>query len=503
VKTYGKVYLVGAGPGDPGLFTVKGMQCLKKADVVLYDYLVQEKLLSYVHERAEIIYVGKKAGRHILEQEKINELLVKKAKEGKTVVRLKGGDPFVFGRGAEEALELVKRGIPFEVVPGVTAAVAVSAYAGIPLTHRDFNSTLIFVTGHENPLKEKSAVHWSELASGTGTLVIFMGVKNLPLITGALIKYGKSGETPVAVVYRGTFPDQIVVTGTLRDIAGRVEEEKMKSPALVIIGEVVSLREKLNWYESLPLFGKRIVITRSSGQAGKLAALLDEMGAETVEIPVISIKSVDDYKTIDTAVERINDYDWLIFTSVNGVRMFFERFFLLNDIRDLSGVKLAAIGPATKKELEALHVKVDFLPSEYVAECFTDEFIRDYEIKERKFLLISSDKARDHILKTFTQLGGHCTALIGYKTSAGKLSREEFNEKINGLSIDWITFTSSSTVKNFFKLYGGKKRFKIASIGPVTSASVRDAGFSPDVEADEHTIPGLVKAILMFYGGRE
>jgi len=516
VKTEGKVYLVGAGPGDPGLFTVRGVHCLQNADVLLYDNLVPEKLLSYVNESAEKFYVGKKAGRHTLSQDKINALLVKKAREGKIVVRLKGGDPFIFGRGGEEALELVKNDVPFEVVPGVTAASAVSAYAGIPLTHRDFASSLAFVTGHENPLKEKSAIRWAELAAGAGTLVVFMGVKNLQVIAEALMKYGKSEKTPVAVIRRGTFPDQKVITGTLGDIAGRAEEENLQPPALVVIGGVVSLREKLNWYESRLLFGKRIVVTRSRAQASTLVAMLEELGAETIEIPIIKIAAVEDYSALDEAVGRVADYDWLIFTSVNGVQIFFERFFSQRDtsprdtsprdtsprdIRGLSGVKLAAIGPATKKELESFHLLVDFQPREYVAECFTDEFIQRYRVKNRKFLLISSDRARDHIEKTFTEHDGLCTVIVGYRTIAGEAGRAEIERELEGRSVDWVTFTSSSTVNNFFKLYRGEKRFKIASIGPITSQAIRDAGFSPDVEAREHTIPGLVEAMLGFYGG--
>ncbi len=501
--TKGKVYLVGAGPGDPGLFTVKGVRCLEKADVVLYDYLVHKKLLNYVQEKADIIYVGKKAGNHTLEQEKINTLMIEKAKEGKIVVRLKGGDPFIFGRGAEEALELAKNNIPFEIIPGITAAIAVSAYAGIPLTYREFNSTLTFVTGHEDPFKEKSAIHWKELAATTGTLVIFMGVKNLAVIAKTLIEYGKSAETPVAVVYHGTFPDQKTVTGTLGNIALCAEKEKIKSPALVIIGEVVTLREKLNWYESLPLFGKKILITRSRRQAGKLSALLDEFGAETIEIPVIRIEPVDDYNALDIAIEQIHNYNWLIFTSVNGVHAFFERFLRKNDIRNLAGIKLASIGPATKKEIESFHLKVDFTPTEYVAECFTEEFIKHYEVKNKKFLLISSDKARDHIQRTFSLHGGDCTVIIGYKTVTSESNEEELNTKTKSQRIDWVTFTSSSTVKNFFKLYKGDKNFKIASIGPITSQTIRDSGFLPDVEAKEHTIPGLVNAILGFHGGKK
>ncbi len=502
MMTGGKVYLVGAGPGDPGLFTVKGVRCLQNADVLLYDYLVPKKLLSYMNENAEKIYVGKKAGSHTLKQDQINNLLVKKAQEGKTVVRLKGGDPFIFGRGGEEALALAKRGVSFEVVPGVTAAAAVPAYAGIPLTHRDFVSSVTFVTGHENPLKERSVVNWSGLAAVSGTLVFFMGVKNLPAIAETLMKYGKSEKTPVAVIRRGTFPDQEVIIGTLQNIARRADEENLRPPALVVIGEVVALREKLNWYESGPLFGKKIVVTRSRPQASTFVAMLEELGAEAIEIPVIRIEPVDDYSLLDDAAERIQDYDWLIFTSVNGVHMFFEHFFYRRDIRDLYGVKLAVIGPVTKKELEAFHVKVDFQPSEYVAECFTGEFIRQHEIKNKKFLFVSSDKARDHIEKTIRLLGGRCDAIVGYRTVSGELDQKEFDRQFNGRSVDWVTFTSSSTVKNFFRLYRGEKRFKIASIGPVTSKAVCDAGFSIDLEAKEHTIPGLVEALLGFYGGK-
>ena len=498
----GKVYLIGAGPGDPGLITVKGLKCLKEADVVLYDHLVHRRLVQDAREGAESIYVGKEAGKHTLPQNTINKLLIARAKTGKVVARLKGGDPLLFGRGGEEALAMAKSGVKFEFVPGVTAATAVPAYAGIPVTHRDFTSTIAFVTGHESPSKGNSSIQWSKIATGIGTLIFFMGVKNLKSIAETLIQNGRDENTPTAVIQWGTLPGQRVVTGNLSNIVQRAERENMKPPALIVVGEVVKLRRKLNWFESKPLFGKKIVVTRSRAQASKLVELLEENGAETIEIPTIAIKNPEDYDPLDKAVREIGTFSWIIFTSANGVTAFFTRYFLLKkDIRDLYGVKLAAIGPATKNEIESFHLCVDFQPTEYVAECFTKEFLQQHDVREKNVLLVCSDKARDYIETELTRHGAQFTAVVGYRTVSSEREVDDITTLFQTKKVDLVTFTSSSTVKNFFSLYKGEKNFEIASIGPITSKTATEMGFAPDIESDEHTIPGLVSAITNYYKG--
>lgn len=500
----GMVYLIGAGPGDPGLITVKGLKCLKRADVVLYDHLVHRGLLQDVKEGAETIYVGKKLGEHQHPQDQINELMVARSMQGKIVARLKGGDPLIFGRGGEEALALAGSGVQFEIVPGVSAAAAVPVYAGIPVTHRDLTSTLAFITGHQAASKTDPEIPWQNISTGIGTLVFFMGTKNLKDIVEALVRHGKEETAPAAVIQWGTLPAQKVVTGNLGNIVQRSEQENLKPPALIVVEEVVKLRERLNWFESKPLFGKKIVVTRSRTQANKLVELLEESGAETIEIPTIAIAHPEDRGLLDNVMREIHAFDWIIFTSVNGDKAFFDRYFnLKKDMRDLHGIKLAAIGPATKEEVESLHVCVDFQPTKYVAECFVEEFVRQHDVQKRSILLVSSDKARDYMEKELTRRGARCTAIVGYRTVPGGMLSEDIASLFNNEKVDLVTFTSSSTVRNFFALYGGKKNFKVASIGPVTSKTATEIGFAPDIETKEHTIQGLVNAIQDHYRGME
>ena len=500
----GKVYLTGAGPGDPQLISVKGLKYLKRAEVVVYDNLVNKKLLKNVKNGAEVIYVGKKSGQHTLDQHLINKLLIEKAKMGKVVIRLKGGDPFIFGRGAEEALALSESGVDFEVIPGITSATAVPAYAGIPLTHRGITSTVAFITGHETPLKNESSIDWSKISTGLGTLIFFMGAKTLKNIVDNLINYGRDEDTLVAVVRWGTLPKQKVITATLKNIVKIVERKKINPPALIIVGEVIKLREKLNWFESKPLFGKKIIVTRSRTQASKLVDLLEEYGAEAVEIPSIKFEYPEEFHSLDEVINKINEFEWLIFTSVNGVKSFFKRFFYLEkDIRELSHLKTASIGPATKEEIESFYLKVDFQPSEYIAECFIKEFVKEHDVKNKNILLIRADKARDYVEKELINSGANISSVIGYRTLLEDSKPSEVLEIFERGEVDWITFTSSSTVRNFFSMYQGSKIFKIASIGPITSKTIRESGFSSDVEAEEHTIPGLVKAILDYYRGQK
>ncbi|MGR3294637.1 MAG: uroporphyrinogen-III C-methyltransferase, partial [Candidatus Bathyanammoxibius sp.] len=367
-----KVYLVGSGPGDPGLITVRGAECIKKADIIIYDHLVSKELLKYAKEGAEIIYVGKEGSRHTLEQDQINDLIVKMVGQEKTVVRLKGGDPFVFGRGGEEAMCLVERGIVFEVVPGITAAIAAPAYAGIPVTHRDYTSTLGLITGHENPNKGGSALPWDKLSTAVGTICIYMGVKNLPYIVGELVKNGRPKETPVAIIRWGTTSRQETVVGTLEDI---VEKSKdISPPAITVVGEVVKLREHLNWFETRPLYGRTVVVTRARDQASDFARELEELGATVIEFPTIKIAEPADISPLDEALKNLGSFHWVVFTSVNGVDAFFRRLSHLGmDARELKGVKICAIGPATADEVGRYMLKVDCQPSKYVAEAVLEE----------------------------------------------------------------------------------------------------------------------------------
>ncbi len=499
-----KVYLVGAGPGDPGLITVKGLECIKRADVIIYDYLVSKEFLKGARRGAEIIYVGKQGSRHTLEQEEINELIVKKAKEGKVVVRLKGGDPYVFGRGGEEALRLVEEGIPFEEVPGVTAAIAAPAYAGIPVTHRTYTSTLGMITGHEDPTKGGSALPWDKLATAVGTLVIYMGVKNLPYIVGELLKYGRTKDTPVAVIRWGTTGEQEAVVGTLEDIVERTRH--LEPPAITIVGEVVRLREKLNWFENRPLFGKTIVVTRARDQASDFARELEDMGARVIEFPTISIVEPEDFSPMDKAIREIDTFHWLVFTSVNGVESFFNRLFCLGkDARWLKGVRICAIGPATAEEVRRYAIRVDCQPAKYVAEEVLEELKRQEPggLAGKRVLMPRADIARSFLPQELKKLGAEAVDLVAYRTVLAEPASQEGTllERLQKEEVDIVTFTSSSTVRNFVEIIGkenlGKVNGKVcfASIGPITTKTAQELGLNITIEAKEYTIPGLVSAI--------
>jgi uroporphyrinogen III methyltransferase/synthase len=503
-----KVYLVGAGPGDPGLITVRGKQCIQNADVIIYDYLASPALLNYARKSAELIYVGKKGGDHTLSQEKINALIVKKAKSGGIVCRLKGGDPFIFGRGGEEAEVLFKEELSFEVVPGVTSAIAAAAYAGIPLTHRQLTSTLAFITGHEDPDKEETSINWSSLASGIGTLVFFMGVKNLPNITRNLMDHGKSADTPVALIQWGTTPSQKTVTGTLDKIAEKARAAGMKAPAIIVIGEVVHLRNKLKWFEQRPLLGKRIVVTRARQQASDLVGLLSNLGAECLEYPTIKIMPPKDLDPVKQAVENLTVYDWIVFTSVNGVDYFFEQLFAAGkDVRALGRMKTAAIGPATAGRLREFGLTSDIIPRTYRAESVIEAF-KDEQLKNKKILLPRAAEARPILPKELKKMGAQVDEIPAYETLKVTESTAGLVQQLEDRRIDLITFTSSSTVKNFKALLPSENFKKliqgvtIASIGPITSDTAAEMGFEVQITADSYTIPGLVEAILQHYQKR-
>jgi len=483
-------YLIGAGPGDPSLITVKGQKILARADVILYDHLASERLLDLAPLHAEKIYVGKKRARHEVTQEEISAMLVDRAGRGLTVVRLKGGDPFIFGRGGEEMEALASAGLPFEIVPGVTTPLGIAAYTGVPLTHREHSSTVTFVTGHN-----VEAIDWSKIGASE-TIILFMGLINFPAIAEALIDKGRSPQTPAMAVRWATRPDQETIVGTLADLPQRLTDAGMKPPATIVIGEVVSLRDKFNWYERLPLFGQRIVVTRDRSQASELAEPLEALGAEALLLPVIEIREPSDPQPLDDAIARLESYDWLIFTSANGVRHFVAR--LDQSSRDLRNLKarICAIGPATKAAVEALHIKVDLMPKEYVAESLVEAFAKE-NLQFRRILLPRAAVARDLVPRELARRGATVDVVEAYRTVA-PADLADRARAILDRQPHWITFTSSSTVTNFIAAAGGEalRQMKIASIGPITSATLREHGFEPTVEARPHTIEGLVEAIL-------
>jgi uroporphyrinogen III methyltransferase/synthase len=501
----GKVYLVGAGPGDPELITVKGLECIKQADVLIYDFLASPSLLKHASEDTEIIYVGKKGGDHTLSQDRINSLIVEKAKSGSIVTRLKGGDPFIFGRGGEEAEVLITAGIPFEIVPGVTSAIAAPAYAGIPLTHRKFTSTLAFVTGHEDPSKEESSIDWASLVRGIGTIVFLMGVKNLPHITDRLLSHGMDPDTPVALVRWGTTARQSTVTGTVGTIAERAKAVGLKPPAIIVVGDVVKLRETMKWYENRPLMGRSIVVTRAREQASELVKHLSDLGAECIECPTIKVAPPDDITPLDTAIDNLSSYAWLIFTSVNGVNFFFNRLFEKNkDVRDLTHVRTAVIGPATAKRLFDFGLKSDIVPESYRAESVVKAFAKE-DIIGKKILLPRAKEARPILPLELTRMGAVVDEVEAYCTKAVKDDADFILKRLEERTIDMITFTSSSTVKNFHAFLPPKsfdsliQGVTIASIGPITADTARNLGFDVHIVAESYTIPGLCRAIQQYY----
>ncbi|MDP2916912.1 MAG: uroporphyrinogen-III C-methyltransferase [Dehalococcoidia bacterium] len=499
----GKVYLVGAGPGDPGLITVKAAECLRRADVVVYDHLADEQLLELASPGAERIYAGKTATEHAREQDEINQLLVTRAKEGKTVVRLKGGDPFVLGRGGEEAEALAKNGIPFEIVPGISSAIAVPAYAGIPVTHRGVASSFAVITGHEDPGKESSSINWHKLATGVDTLVFLMGMQNLPKIRAQLVEHGRPADTPVAVIKEGTKPEQRTITGTLGNIVAKVKEAGLSAPAIIVVGEVVKLRDKIRWFDNRPLFGKRVLVTRARHQASVLSRLLAERGAEPIELPSIEIRPVDDTSELDRAVLNLGSYHWLLFTSVNGVDAFFNRLGKLGlDARAFCGINIGAIGSATAEALETRGIRADYVP-----EVFTSDGIiaglKSYDVKGKRFLLPRADIADKELVQGLTGLGAEVREIASYRTVPAKDTASRVKELLQAGQIDVITFTSSSTVSRLMAALGKPKPdlggTVITCIGPKTAQTAAGYGLKVDILAKEHTIPGLVTAIEEYF----
>jgi uroporphyrinogen III methyltransferase / synthase len=503
----GKVYLVGAGPGDPELITVKGARCIAEADVLIYDYLAAEALLDRARPTCECIYVGKQGGDHTMAQEEINRLIVAKARTGKIVTRLKGGDPFIFGRGGEEAEVLVSAGIVFEIVPGVTSAIAAPAYAGIPLTHRQFTSTVAFVTGHEDPTKTESNIDWESLARGAGTLVFLMGVKNLPHIVERLRRCGRPAETPAALVRWGTTLRQQTVAGTLADIVDRSRDAGMRAPAVIIVGEVVRLRSALQWFECRPLFGKRIVVTRARAQASDLVRRLNELGAECLECPAIRVVAPESWGPLDAAIKALPSYDWLIFTSVNGVDYFFERLSAQGlDVRALGHLSTAAIGPATAERLRCFGLNTDILPQTYQAESMVAAFAA-VPVRDKHILLPRAKEARPVLPQQLRQMGAQVDEVPAYRTVQADLDGDRLVAALRENTFDVVTFTSSSTVHNFKALLTEADQDRVrgaavACIGAITAETAQRLGFKVDIVADVFTIEGLCDAIVKYYQPR-
>lgn len=502
----GIVYLVGAGPGDPGLITVRALELIRRADCLVYDYLANEAFLAEASPTAERLYVGKKGGDHTLPQKDINQLLVDKAREGKTVVRLKGGDPYIFGRGGEEAQELRRHGVAFEVVPGISSAIAVPAYAGIPLTHRQHASLVSFITGHEDPTKKESAIPWEVLAASPGTLVFLMGVKNLPDICRELISRGKSADTPAAVIHRGTTPAQQTVAGTLADIAAKVQEAGLAPPAIFVVGGVVSLRPELNWFETRPLWGKRILVTRSRQQASAFVGVLTEYGAHCLEAPTIDIQPPDDgYAALDAAIRRLEDFQWLIFTSPNGVAAFFERLLRgKRDIRALGGCQLAAIGAATAQALREHGLVADVVPADFRAEALAASLVPLVQPGQR-LLLPRAQEAREVLPQELARRGVSVLVAPSYKAVPPPALPPATAAALQEGDVDVLTFASSSTVTNFVRLVGQEQfdtlaaKAVIAAIGPVTAQTLAKFGHSPQIQPSTYTIPALAAAIVEYF----
>ena len=481
------VYLVGAGAGDTGLLTLKAAEVLKMADVVIYDRLADDSILNFC-AGAKKIYVGKESGKHTLKQEEINQLLVDEARKNKIVVRLKGGDPFVFGRGGEEALYLRENNLPFEIIPGVTSAIAVPAYAGIPVTHRGIATSFAVVTGHEDPTKPESTINWEKLATAVDTLIFLMGVANLPQIVSKLIEHGRAPDTPAALIRWGTKPAQKVLLTTLAEAPSK----KISPPAIFVVGEVVNLREQLKWFETKILFGKKILVTRARSQTSKLSRALQNLGAEVIECPTIKIvPPSDDFTAIDAAIKNLRGFDWIIFTSANGVDKFFERLRLYGlDARALN--KVAAIGSATAEKLLNFGIIADIVPKDFIAESLADS-LKEL-VNGQKVLLARAEVAREVLPEALKNFGAEVTIVPAYKTVS------EVPAQINFDSIDLITFTSSSTAENFIAAYGVEPLQKIpsAAIGTITAQTLENFGVKPAIVAKEFTIDGLVEAIKNF-----
>ena len=503
MKTTATVYLVGAGPGDAGLLTLRGAEVLRRADAVLYDVLVNPELLRFAPPAAELICRGKRASANAMPQAELNALMIARAREGKCVVRLKSGDPYVFGRGGEEAEELAAANVPFEVVPGVSSIIAGPNYAGIPLTHRDHCSSFTVFAGHDDPDNEETELRYDQIAQIPGTKVVLMGMKRLREWAESLVAHGLPAETPVAMIEWGTTGRQRSIAGTLAGIAALAEAKKLSPPVVTVIGDVVKLRKKLNWFENRPLFGQRIVVTRAREQAGELTRPLQELGADVLEIPTIKTALPTRKQGVVDALLGLNAYDWLVFTSPNGVTAFFDLFFKrFHDMRDLGGARIAAVGPGTAARLQGLHLQVDLMPGEALASKIAEAFAKFESIENLKICLLRAEVANPDLPKALEEMGAIVDDVACYKTVPETEDATGAAAKLLEDGADWVTFTSGSTVENFhrrFNLPNLLKKFpqiKLATIGPETTKTLAVLGLQPAVEANDHTVDGLVKALL-------
>jgi len=497
-----KVYIVGAGPGDIGLLTVKGLKCLQKAEVVVYDFHLNAQVLNYIDHDAELIYAGKRGGQHTMTQDEINATLVQKAKEGKTICRLKGGDPFVFGRGGEEAEVLSKEGIEFEIVPGISSAVAAPAYAGIPLTHRAYSSSLAIVPGYEDVTKKESSIDWSRLATGVGTIVFLMAVKNITRVCQKLVENGRAPDTPVAVIRWGTRADQTTLTGDLSTIPAIVRENEIKPPAVMVVGDVVRLRDTLKWYEERPLFGQRILVTREHSLGFEP---LEELGAEIIEFHTVKIVPPESWDELDRAIDAIQSYDWLILTSGNGVHYFFRRLFEKGiDIRQLKGIKICAIGSKTASMINKFGINVDLVPEKFKAEGLIKSFEEHYGeagLKNVRFLLPRAEVAREVFPDRIRELGGTIDVPAAYRAIKPESHGRRLKRFLKEGRITIATFTSAATFINFMEIMGDDAEallqdVAISVIGPVTAQAIEKAGLKVSIMPEEATIEAMVNEII-------
>ncbi len=502
----GKVYIVGAGPGDIGLFTVKGLKCLQKAEAVVYDFHLNAQVLNYIKHDAEFIYAGKRGGQHDMTQDRINATLVEKAMEGKTVCRLKGGDPFVFGRGGEEAEVLAKEGIEFEIVPGISSSVAAAAYAGIPLTHRSYSSSFAVVPGYEDVTKKESSIDWARLATGVGTIVFLMTVKNISMVCKRLVENGRSADTPVAVVRWGTRADQTTLVGTLNTINALVKENEIRPPAVMIVGDVVKLRDRLKWFEKKPLFGQRVLVTREHTVGFEP---LEELGAEILEFRTIEIAPPDDWTELDRAIDIIDTYNWLILTSVNGVKFFFQRLMERDrDIRDLKGIKICAIGSKTAATIKSYGIKVDLVPKVFNAEGLVEAFLSEHttgtgekRLDGIKILLPRASIGREVFPRKVRELGGEIDVFTAYKTVKPEIHGKRLKRFLKKGKISIATFTSAATFENYMEIMGEDaidllQDVIIAVIGPITAKAVEKAGLKVHIMPPKATVDAMVHEII-------
>ena len=495
--------LVGAGPGDLGLVTLRAKECVEAAQVVIYDYLCNPEMLAWAPADAEIIYAGKKAGAHTLKQDEINALIVEKTRAGKNVVRLKGGDPFVFGRGGEEALALAQAGVRFEIVPGVSSSVAGPAYAGIPVTQRGVATQLTIFTGHEDPEKEESTVDFAQLAKTPGTKVMLMGVDRLESITRQFLDAGMDAALPVALIRWATTGRHQTLVGTAGDIAARAAEAKFEAPAVAVFGEVVRLREELNWFESRPLFGKKIVVTRTRKQAGGLSRRLRDLGADVIEIPTIRIEPPTQLREFAELVKDAHTYEWIIFTSPNGVDAFFEWFYrLFQDARAIGGARIAAVGPATAARVREFHLNVDVQPETFVAEALVKALEAEGSVENVNMLLVRPESTREVVAQELTKLGAIVDEAIAYRTvpetdDDAQPERRAALARLKNEGADMVTFASSSAAENFLAMQVLlPPSARVASLGPVTSQTLRAAGLKVDVESPAAGLDAFAQAIL-------